>query len=391
MAIVSGKDHSSKSKRPPKPYDSFPLTPHACGKWCKQICGKLYYFGKWDDWESALKEFEHAERYIRTGRNVPPHNGSLTLEDLCNLFLEAKDELVENGELSRQTFIDYRKTCRTVVDLLGRKTQPIQLGPDDFRILRSKLSKRMNPNSLANEITRVKVLFNWAIENEYLEKVSYGNQFKKPTARVRRRHKNEKRLVNGRQMFEPSEIQLLLRHAKPQMRAMILLAANCGLGNHDCGQLQVSHLDLEEGWLDFPRPKTHILRKARLWPETMAAVTEVIKNRPNAKTKSAQPLVFRTKYGNPWTRETGTSTAISSEMKKLMEQCGIESRGRNFYALHHGFETIAGGTKDQVCVDVCMGRVDGSVRGVYREDIDDSRFEAVADHVHHWLFGEIRQ
>jgi hypothetical protein len=44
--------------RPPKPYPGFPLTPHATRRWCKKIKGKVYYFGRWDDPEGALPEYQ---------------------------------------------------------------------------------------------------------------------------------------------------------------------------------------------------------------------------------------------------------------------------------------------------------------------------------------------
>jgi hypothetical protein len=50
---------------------------------------------------------------------------------------------------------------------------------------------------------------------------------------------------------------------KRQLRAMILLGINCGLGNSDCAGLSHSHLDLERGWLDYPRVKTGFALCAR--------------------------------------------------------------------------------------------------------------------------------
>ena len=42
------------------------------------------------------------------------------------------------------------------------------------------------------------------------------------------------------------------------------LGVNAGLGNSDCGHLLKRHLDLTGGWLNFPRPKTGVSRRARL-------------------------------------------------------------------------------------------------------------------------------
>lgn len=48
-----------KKPKPAKPYAGFPLFAHANGLWAKKICGRLYYFGPWDDPEGALEKFNH--------------------------------------------------------------------------------------------------------------------------------------------------------------------------------------------------------------------------------------------------------------------------------------------------------------------------------------------
>lgn len=46
-----------KRPKPRKPYTSFPLTPHNNGQWCKQIRGKVHFFGAWADPEAALPHY----------------------------------------------------------------------------------------------------------------------------------------------------------------------------------------------------------------------------------------------------------------------------------------------------------------------------------------------
>jgi integrase len=127
---------------------------------------------------------------------------------------------------------------------------------------------------------------------------------------------------------------------------MILLGVNCGFGNTDCGTLPLSALNLATGWIDFPRPKTGISRRCCLWPETVAAIRDALASRQDTKDKANASLVFITKYGESWGKETSASP-ISAETRKLLDALGING-SRNFYALRHTFETIGGESRDQV-------------------------------------------
>ena len=44
----------------------------------------------------------------------------------------------------------------------------------------------------------------------------------------------------------------------------------------DCGTLPKSAVDLQAGWVTFPRPKTAIERRCPLWVETVEAIREAI-------------------------------------------------------------------------------------------------------------------
>ncbi len=73
----------------------------------------------------------------------------------------------------------------------------------------------------------------------------------------------------------------MLEAARPELKAMILLGINCGLGNHGCGALPIAALDLDGGWLDFPRPKTGEPRRCPLWSETIQALRESLSMQPS--------------------------------------------------------------------------------------------------------------
>ena len=80
-------------------------------------------------------------------------------------------------------------------------------------------------------------------------------------------------------MFQADELRSIIDKAGVQLRAMIYLGINCGLGNNDCAMLPMRDLDLDKGWLDFPRPKTGVERRCPLWPETVEALRAALEKR----------------------------------------------------------------------------------------------------------------
>ncbi len=100
--------------------------------------------------------------------------------------------------------------------------------------------------------------------------------------------------------------------------------------------------------------------------------------------------MFVTRFGHRWVRTHGEKhTPIDSvlqEFTKLRAEAGLNRPGVAFYALRHTFRTVADASKDFPAVRLIMGHTDGSIDDVYREQIDDSRLRAVADHVRAWLY-----
>src|SRR5437667_8467828 len=90
--------HAATDK-PAKPYDDFPLFPHATKRWAKKIRGKLVYFGPWDDPDAALKKYLEQKEALHAGRKPRADTESVTVRDVCNLFLNEKQAKVDNGEL----------------------------------------------------------------------------------------------------------------------------------------------------------------------------------------------------------------------------------------------------------------------------------------------------
>jgi integrase len=383
--------------RPKKPYPDFPLTPHASGAWQKKIRGKIHYFGKWgrrvngkleripgDGWEAALALYKAQADDLHAGRTPRVKGDGLTVADLCNRFRTAKLRKAEAREIGPRTYAEYTKTTDRLVRTFGGSRLVEDLAADDFEALRADLAKQFGPVRLGNEITRVKTVFKYATDNGLLDRqVQFGSEFKKPGKAVLRKHKAS----SGGNMMEADELRKLLDAAPTQLKAMLLLMVNCGFGPMDCATLPLSAVDLDAGWIDYPRPKTGIARRCPLWPETVAALRAAIPVRPAPRQDGAEKLVFLTARGRPCI-SGNIANPITLAVTGLMKKVEVHREGRGAYTLRHVFRTIADGALDRVAIDLIMGHSDPSMGGQYRERVDDSRLTTVAEHVRTWVFGD---
>jgi integrase len=385
------EDHrtpSAKPSKPAKPYPDFPLTAHPAGYWCKKIRGKIYYFGPWVDPDGALAKYLEQRDALHAGRAPRPDSEALTVKDSANAFLNAKAALVDSGELSPFTFAGYRRAAEALVRHTGKSRLVSDLTPTDFASLRVKLAERLGARALGVTIVCVRSVLKHAFDSGLIDRpVRFGPAFKGPSRKTVRLDRARK----GPKLFTADEVRRLIDAAGQPLKAMLLLGINCGFGNADCGHLPLSALDLDAGWVDFPRPKTGMPRRCPLWPETVAAVREALALRKKPRDHDAGGLAFVTYFGAGWSKRSSTS-AIVREVMKLLRRLGINGRHRlGFYTLRHTFRTVADGAKDQPAADLIMGHEVPHMSTVYREGIDDERLRAVADHVRSWLYGDAVQ
>jgi integrase len=374
---------------PDYPADS-PLFPHATGRWAKKIRGQLHYFGYWSgpdgpNHDAALRSYNEQADALHSGRSPKTEpDGELNVKGLCNEFLNAKQAALDSNEIVPKTFGELKATADLLVKRFGKRRLVADLTPADFASLRQHMAKRWGPVRLFNAISRVRCIFKFGYDNGLLAvPVRFGTGFDRPSRKTLRLE----RARRGPKMFTADEVRRILAAAKPQHKAMILLAVNGGLGNSDLGQLPLDALDLEGGWLNYPRPKTGIGRRIPLWRETVQAIKDYLPHRPTPKTPEAEKLAFVTLYGNPWyKRAAGMGNPLSDVFRRLLDSLGINGN-RCFYALRHVFETVGGGAKDQVAVNAIMGHADSTMSAVYREHVEDARLVAVVEHVRTWLFG----
>ena len=387
--------------KPEKPYKEFPLFAHQNGQWAKKIKGKIWFFGVWSNHDTALEKYLDQVDEIQAGRD-PRRTGvalvsstELSAYDLCNLFLERQQRRVDSGEVTRRHFSDNLKSCRRFMAHFGKFTRAGSLRASDFSAYKAAFPATWGAEKTGNEIQRIRTAFKWAFESELIPSMpNFGPDFRKPSRTVSRREQQKKEAARGGKLdFSAVEIQKLLKASDGWLKACILLGINGGMGNADCGRLSTTFLNVQSGWYDLAREKTGIPRRFRLWPETIEAIRAAILRRPIAKDEADDALCFLTSHGKPvwWevvkeSGETYTCDNITKMFTKLCASCKVSRNGRGFYSLRRTFETVAGGTKDQVAVDYIMGHADESMAAVYRQGIEDQRLIDVGQYVHAWLF-----
>jgi integrase len=399
---------NSNKKPPKKPYKEYPLFAHQSGQWAKTIKGKQHYFGVWDDDKGALAEYLRVKDYLHAGLNPPEPEASLggiSVQKLANLFLDQKEIAVEQGDITPQHFQDYKNTFKELLETWKKGKLVKDLTPRDFTTVRNKWKAKYSGTSLDRKVIGTRSLFKWGWESAYLENaVRFGPDFKGSSARDKRKAKYEQ----GRRDIEAKDLRKILKASKeglknskntklnpnPKLHAMILLGINSGFGNTDVAELHKDYIDLKKGLIDYPRPKTYVERKCKLWPETVEALKVVINNPAPIASPEYERLVFRTRLGGPWVKRKKSSKSgdyynddsVAKEFRKIVKCLKLTRENISFYDLRRTFETVAGGCRDQVAVDYAMGHCDESMASIYRQGIEPERLEDVATHVHEWLF-----
>lgn len=367
---------------PEKPYPEYPLYPHRSGKWAKKIKGRTVYFGRLNDPDGALAEYTahkaklDSQAKLPSLRELPTHsvfNPPLTIRQAADKFIDSKRKAVDRGELGDRTLNELRRTTDKFCEIIG-PVAVTSIGPDHFTAFRDSRAATLNVVSIGNEITRIRSWFKFLHGSKTLKHApDFGPDFRKPSARILRRH----RKIGGKKLFAASDILSLTDEAGTTLRAMIYLGINCGFGPGDCAHLPSSAIDLQSGWIDFPRPKTEVDRLCPLWPETIEAMEQYAKLRSRLNPDTQRWFVDH--RGKPWSNDQAEISRYFTVVRRR-----VCVRG-GMYWLRHTFATVAGESQDQVAVNSIMGHVDPTMAAVYREEIGRQRLVAVASVVRDWL------
>src|SRR5262249_55675886 len=159
--------------------------------------------GPWSDPDGALDKYEREKEALHAGRKPRPDPNAVTVKDVANEFLNAKQAQVDAGELSPRTWHDYREVTDLVVAHLGKGRLVDDLGPADFAPLRNKVARRWGPNRINKLVQYTRSIFKHAYEADLITSpVHFGPGFKRPTKKTIRQNKAKR----GVQLYTVEEI-----------------------------------------------------------------------------------------------------------------------------------------------------------------------------------------
>ena len=120
------------------------MTPHPAWKWQKKIGGKIHYFGRWmrirngkveriegDGWREALELYkaQAEDRHVSRPPRFHAVGEGLTLKELCNRFLTAKQRKRERGGIAALTFEGYPRVTNLLIEQFGKLRRVALQGP----------------------------------------------------------------------------------------------------------------------------------------------------------------------------------------------------------------------------------------------------------------------
>ena len=331
----------------------------------------MYYFGS--DKQEALQRYIDQAAYLHGSNHNSqrPVGDSMTLKQLCDIFLKYQFAKVKAYAITAQHYNDQVSSLNILMSFLGQRRSIKDISTLDLQNYKRKLQKHYNKSShrLNLHISNLKTLFHWAKKNDILKQIPNIDAI------------SRSKLTNKqRRIFTHEEINKLLTVADTQMKAMIWLGLNCGFGCTDCSDLQWKNLNLDNGRVVFPRGKTGVPRDLPLWSETVDALKAVPKK---------GELVFYTARGNPFVRNAlkiDTSgnekyspiNSIATKFARLIKKAGLDvPKGTGFYTLRRTAATMAARSGDPFAVQRLLGHANLIMATRYVQDVSKQTDEVV--------------
>ncbi|MEA2708129.1 MAG: hypothetical protein QOF78_730 [Phycisphaerales bacterium] len=390
--------------KPQKPHPDFPLFPAPNGQWAKKIKGggdaksKPYYFGSWKEdpkGDRAIRSYDARLAGILAGTDHFRHlaaTATTTVGDLVTRYLAQRWLDAKAGTLAKVTYGHYNRELRAFAAWVKEATPVAALKPEHFGGYAAQLieKRKILARSRKRITADIKACFRWGAGNGHCPLPNFGTSFKSPstTKESIRKEKARAGLADySDRIVTGEEIDKLLKLSQPNMKAIILLGINCGLGPADIGRLRWRNIDLATGKLNYPRHKTGNDRIGYLWKRTREALNNLLKPKhghPLKWTKAEfdqhgqDALVFVTKKRRPYYREVEIvkdgrvagvkiENAVSITFGRSAKKARL--KGVTFYRLRHTFKTLGKKAKDRDALNLCMGHKANSVEAGYDHEV----------------------
>lgn len=338
-----------------------------------------------DLWPGVKKRWDAILDAQAAGEAAAADPRAMSFRDVLSDFLAAMERRVQTGKpkpLAPRTFHNYEVDLNDFGSVVGGGTPFADVGPPHFARYAAHIADGA-PATYDSKVARVATLFNWAVENEYIDRVRFGSEFSRPGKRRIR-----DRRIERAKSFTPAEVAKLYLAAGPTLRVMILLGVVAALNNSEVANLGRECVDPETGTLDFRRRKTGRLRRVIPLPEPVAEELRAY-DRPEPAERAHAELFFLTEDGNPYVRMLpgGQANTITVLFRRAAEAAGVKTLengkadGRGFAGLRTTFSNLAPpGYRDEV--EVLMGHAHGTIlNDHYLETLQTTRLQFVTSHI----------
>jgi integrase len=257
---------------PKLPFPGFPLRPHRNGYWYKSHWNsrtkksEQFYFGKWSDdpkGERAVSDplagWLARRSAIMAGTDnlrIQTSDNDLYLGHLMERFLTFKRNKVHAGELSWTTLRDYIAEIPKFVRFLKPSMPASGLKPEHFSAYMRHLTDERKLGRHARKRVRalITALLRYGVSNGWFAMPNCGTDWMAPATNPDAMRQAKARAGikdHSDRIFTGEEIDRLLQRATPTFKALILVAANVGLGPADLGRLTWDKIDMTHGWLRY--------------------------------------------------------------------------------------------------------------------------------------------
>jgi integrase len=283
--------------------------------------GKRIYLGA--DKIEALQRYHR----ISLGQDMLPQEAkadpNISLKELANRFIAAQSANWKNPKV---TLMSYKQWLKRFLEDHSR------LKASQFTVERFadwKLSLKAQgyaPETINHFLCAVRAIFSFAEDTGLIEKAPKLGRIK-----------NESPPPLGakeKPLYSPQQIQSLIKNAGFQLKAMLLLALNCGFGPKDLHDLKWE--DIEGERVTLPRSKTGVCQTYLLWAETYDSLQKIRQTRAAQIFKLAKKGTHRNDTGHvfvtycwkPWNKD-----AIAEEFRKLCKKADVPCYG--IYRMRH--------------------------------------------------------